>query len=831
MPLERFPMQVRRSATPVTWTKVAIMADENLVQRYTDVLPLFRMKWLEVQGNLKVIQGHSVTAQAPTAQDVVAFGTSCRRFRLVQAEWVSRVMRGTRLYIDDVYGHVHLCHVRRIAERTVMFVTRKTVLISEIASMYIIRGEEPQTVIMEHLRVGEQLLSSSTASEGGAQFVATHFSLPKCSSAEFRAYLSNEVAFAKSAASEIYNGYWKEDPHMTHAKFRRVVAQRRAHIREVYRVVRAELEDGPKYMELNPEQHAVTAGAFIKPPTDVDQWQSRADKPTLVNRDASSSAHRGTTPGYIPSNTVQHCVTICEGYPGTGKTCNMGGLVLRRFCELLTQDAGVILCLTMTNAAALQMVKHIVKYECLQEHVTYAYSKPYYAFHESDFADVYQYRLTPKGHIGTHAIIVCTLGMLPVLLERYPSLPGRVFDAVLDESGQLWDFDALLFLPKLYRLMRLFLFGDLNQLAPYVTKLLGTDQQFRAIMAMFKFVEPNTPLTPFVARLVIQYRMYPSLCQAHAPVFYDYKIVSARAEPADRSAAGPFFERVPDQAERKGISFEDYETERSLEIAQEIWARRPSTDHESEYTICVLTPYLASQARIMRRAAELKFPKCFTVRTVDSCQGCEFDAVIVTTGARTKVTDLLLCRQRGNVAMSRAKDIMVVLAHRDFMVKTDQGQGRLYFWGEVISSSLTRSFKEHDSRTQDTLEELRLIRSIPRNNRTSRECRHRKVPKVVHYARHLLSSNSYRSVHMRPVICRQLCLKRTRSLCRDLHKNMYYYLMRCSEDQLHQILKVYVTQFDHKARHAAIARVLGVDLFQRPSVAIESVIDRVFTNA
>lgn len=823
MPLERFPMQVRQSATSVTWTKVAIMADEILVQRYTDILPLFRMKWLEVQGDLKVIEGHSVTAEAPTAQDVVTFGTSCRRFRLVQAEWV---MRGTRLYIDDVYGNVHLCHVRRIDDRTVMFVTRKTVLISEIASMYIIRGEEPQTVIMEHLRVGEQLLSSSTVSEGGAQFIATHFSLPKCSPADFLAYLSNEVAFAKSAADEVYRGYWKQDPKMTCAKWKRVVAQRRAHIREVYRVVRAELEDGANYMKLNPEQHAVTVGAFIKPPTDVHQW--RADKP---NRDASSSAHRGTMPGYTPSNTVRHCVTICEGYPGTGKTCNMGGLVLRRFCELLTQDAGVILCLTMTNAAALQMVKHIVKYECLREHVTYAYSKPYYAFHESDFADVYQYRFTPKGHIGTHAIIVSTLGMLPVLLERYPSLPGRVFDAVLDESGQLWDFDALLFLPKLYRLMRLFLFGDLHQLAPYVTKLLGTDQQFRAIMAMFKYVEPNTPLTPFVVRLLIQYRMYPSLCQAHAPVFYDYKIVSARTEPADRSAAGPFFERVPDQAERKDISFEDYETERSLEIAQEIWARRPSTDHDSEYTICVLTPYLASQTRIMRRAADLNFSKSFSVRTVDSCQGCEFDAVIVTTGARTKVTDLLLCRQRGNVAMSRAKDIMVVLAHRDFIVRTDQDQGCLYFWGEVISSSLSRSFKEHDSRTQDTLEELRLIRSIRRNNRTSREHTYRKVPKVVHYARHLLSSNSYRSVHMRQVICRRLCLKRTRSLCRDLHKNMYYYLMRCSVDQLRQTLEVYVALFDHKARHAAIARVLDVDLFQRPSVAIESVIDRVFTDA
>ena len=131
------------------------------------------------------------------------------------------------------------------------------------------------------------------------------------------------------------------------------------------------------------------------------------------------------------------------------------------------------------------------------------------------------------------------MGSLPGLHSQFPKLKDRLFEIITDEAGQIWDFDALLFLTDLPKMMRWSLFGDSKQLTPYVTKLVTKREYFSSIMTLF---HPNSAE---VVRLEVQYRMIPALCKAHAPVFYsekEYKIRSHRPDPADPRNKGLFLE-------------------------------------------------------------------------------------------------------------------------------------------------------------------------------------------------------------------------------------------------------------------------------------------------
>ena len=286
-------------------------------------------------------------------------------------------------------------------------------------------------------------------------------------------------------------------------------------------------------------------------------------------------------------------------------------------------------------------------------------------------------------HLWPHGIMVCTIGSLPKTLKKFPQLRDTVFDLVLDECGQVWENDCMLFLPQLKVMMRFALFGDPKQMTPYVTKLMKKGQYFPAVCSVLPSMERGSlcsPFTLFHERLRIQYRTLPEMCDVHAPIFYTYPVESHRQTPNNPVHDGLYYERLPFGWELDRQTLEQYEVQRALEIYVTIRDKELKTSDGTAYSMIILTPYLKQLDMLYEGAAGQRI-EGFRATTYDSVQGCEYNVVIVTTG-RSKMCDLNQCRFRGNVATSRAKDMMILMVHSDMALASRNGATR--FWGQFI---------------------------------------------------------------------------------------------------------------------------------------------------
>ena len=115
----------------------------------------------------------------------------------------------------------------------------------------------------------------------------------------------------------------------------------------------------------------------------------------------------------------------------------------------------------------------------------------YHALHVSEFADSDAFCVTKNKRLLPHGIIVCTVGHLPAICRKYPSLVKVIYDLVTDESGQIWEWTAMEFLPSLPNLHRLAVFGHDSQVSPYVTKLMKQDIYFPSLMTALKRHRPH----------------------------------------------------------------------------------------------------------------------------------------------------------------------------------------------------------------------------------------------------------------------------------------------------------------------------------------------------
>ena len=192
---------------------------------------------------------------------------------------------------------------------------------------------------------------------------------------------------------------------------------------------------------------------------------------------------------------------MSQGYPGTGKTKTLAASVLFRFHRLLQMKSGWILCTTTTNTAALNILHAVTQYSCLAPFVRHKYSGAYKAFHSDEFKVAESYRVTPKMRLGSHGIMICTLGSFNGVVQQFPHLKDRIFDLVVDEGGQIWEFDFLRLMWNLPKLMRWAVFGDKNQMTPYITKLLKDDRYFPSIMTLMSQDDNHKSI-----ELKIQYR-------------------------------------------------------------------------------------------------------------------------------------------------------------------------------------------------------------------------------------------------------------------------------------------------------------------------------------
>lgn len=271
---------------------------------------------------------------------------------------------------------------------------------------------------------------------------------------------------------------------------------------------------------------------------------------------------------------------------------------------------------------------------------------------------------------------------------RRSSLPGGEvsFDwAIVDEAGRATVPEVLI---PIVRSERAILVGDERQLPPMVEDLMdkGLDdlpEGHSLDTSLFQsLVEQAGGLgADCVTSLRTQYRMHPAIGSLISTVFYDGGLENGQQARTRRSA----FDWMPApvtwistsssirRAEtRDGDSFANpFEAEVILQLLYQMEDR--CRRHNRRPTIGVISGYSAQVAHLATqidadnkaRWANLQIE----IATVDSFQGRECDAVVYSTvrSNRERTIGFLRDRRRINVALSRARDLVVVVGDNHMM--------------------------------------------------------------------------------------------------------------------------------------------------------------------
>ena len=246
-------------------------------------------------------------------------------------------------------------------------------------------------------------------------------------------------------------------------------------------------------------------------------------------------------------------------------------------------------------------------------------------------------------------------------------------------------------------------------MTPYVVKMM--EKTFPSLNALLgKDQQAAHPANrAHTIRLRVQYRMNLDICQVHAATFYDYAITTYRRGKCNPEYDGLYFERLPNLSElKRGQDFKEYEVNRALEIAQEIQDKKLVDESGNSYTICILTPYLDTLSKIQLGFKNGEMSE-IRASSIDTIQGCEENVIILTT-SRQKCVDLNKCPFRNNVATSRAKDMLIIMAHENTCKSVEtrlEGSNKVRHWGKFVQAAML--YNPSDARALSVQSEIKLI--------------------------------------------------------------------------------------------------------------------------
>lgn len=295
------------------------------------------------------------------------------------------------------------------------------------------------------------------------------------------------------------------------------------------------------------------------------------------------------------------------------------------------------------------------------------------------------------------------------MARRDYGLRRRVFDiAVIDEAGKA--FGAELLLPAAVA-RKLVLVGDHNQLPPTVT----TDSLDEAIGYRLSLEEVEELLRKNMfhelfeqlpenkkGMLTTQYRMHEHIGSLVSELFYNGKLESHRRERGWSLTSSRVvfvdFSEVGSYRNRRSSTSESQENPTERAALHAILHRLSGRNCGVVRSILVICPYKAQRAAVEEEIQSRQYSFHLEATTVDAVQGGEADMVILLmTRSRGRV-QFLLDRHRLNVALSRARDAVIILGHLNCLAPDGEGPiGRLIELGKA---------REH----------LNLIRLPPRAN-------------------------------------------------------------------------------------------------------------------
>lgn len=260
-------------------------------------------------------------------------------------------------------------------------------------------------------------------------------------------------------------------------------------------------------------------------------------------------------------------------------------------------------------------------------------------------------------------------------------LHGQKFDSVIVDEVSMALYPALIYAACQGR-RRITVAGDFKQLAPVV---ISDDPHVRRWLGhdIFELAgvddeEGEIPARPLLA---IQYRMHPEISGVVSSLFYAGRLTDSadvlKRHPTYRGADGPVDRSAlalldttgPDTRSEKTQANSRVNTRHATVVA-EVVAKAVSAGTRN---IAVITPYVA-QARLIRDAIHRHGPSLLggtRISTVHRFQGQEADLVIFDSVDAPDIPVGFLNKPDSsrivNVAISRARDRLLVVAHAEFL--------------------------------------------------------------------------------------------------------------------------------------------------------------------
>ncbi len=266
------------------------------------------------------------------------------------------------------------------------------------------------------------------------------------------------------------------------------------------------------------------------------------------------------------------------------------------------------------------------------------------------------------------------------LSQRNIGLEKAEFQLVIvDEAGKALMPEVLIPLNKAKKLI---LIGDHKQLPPVIHPALydaekielDDRQYFKKEVFDISFFEHEFKSCPDSNKtmLTTQYRMPPMIGTMISELFYDGKIENGRGTEKkhplyfDTSISLIDMSKVHEYSEKEeGSPTNEYEAQYVVYLIQSIRSICPKA------RIAVVTPY-KGQKRVICSKLPQKMDNNVVVDTVDSFQGDEAEVVIYCTTRANKKTPFFSDYRRLNVAFSRAKNELIIIASAKYLDRYDE---------------------------------------------------------------------------------------------------------------------------------------------------------------
>ncbi|CAD6208719.1 GSCOCG00003526001-RA-CDS [Cotesia congregata] len=423
-----------------------------------------------------------------------------------------------------------------------------------------------------------------------------------------------------------------------------------------------------------------------------------------INKNIETNPEQQQAVLNILNKTSHTAPYILFGPPGTGKTSTL----VETICQIMRKNSSTkILICTPSNAAADEIAERLLKnLGFVEDDFMY---RMYSSSRSSDdvkqelksfsnFADR-KTVFVNKEVFMTKKIVITTLATC-IRLHGYKLRENYFSYLFIDEAGQATEIDTLI--PMVLMCGKdstnsskfsgqVVIAGDPKQLGPTVQSrvaepLLGKSMLER-LMGWSLYAKQNNKYNPrYVTKLVQNYRCHEAILSVPNDLFYEGELVAMGGEHTTRAVNWPMlprnnfpviFHAIKGKEGRKKYSpsvYNDNEIGQVIYYVKKLLHKKLGSKIVMPEDIGIVTPYKL-QRSIMHKALEYHNLNNISVGTVEVFQGQEKDIIIISTvrsviyktEENTFHIGFLSNPKRFNVALTRAKSLLIVIGHPDIL--------------------------------------------------------------------------------------------------------------------------------------------------------------------